>query len=446
MHEGPSEHGSLDDQQLAELGRHRWIVVVDSPFLPVRGGGEREAYGFVESAVSHNLIEAMVIPTDDHPARYGRDDDLAGLRDMVAPAPVIFSPRRRTLLAATHPGSPYQVRSRPTPRDLVADLRVMAPQATGVLVFSYKAHQIGEQIAKRLGLPAVIRMHNLEGRYVRAIAASATGLKGIAFHLEAMRIAADERRMESAGWVNAIADISATDAAYRAARTSTPVRYVPTFALGRRLLFSPVERVPPGVPTVIFLGALYVRTNHDALNWFAGQVWPRVLRTVNDARWLVAGRQPTPEVEELVRRTPRAELRPNVPDSAEALAQASVAINPAVSGSGVNIKLVEYLASGTPVVSTTMGMQGVGVTPQEHLLVADNPSAFASAVANLLQHGEDAARLGETGAQVARRILNVDTSLLELARLFPTPSPQSGEDKCSSMVEHDQGRGGTAED
>ena len=83
-------------------------------------------------------------------------------------------------------------------------------------------------------------------------------------------------------------------------------------------------------------------------------------------------------------RTAGAELHADVAEPAAFLAAADVSINPAVSGSGVNIKLVEYLAAGAPVVSTTRGSAGLGLTPGKDLLVADTPAEFAGAVGDLL--------------------------------------------------------------
>jgi polysaccharide biosynthesis protein PslH len=152
---------------------HRWIIVADSPFIPARGGGEREHLGFVELAVEAGLVSALVVPTDDDPEAVGREDDLDALRALVFPAPLITVPRARSHLRALISPLPYVVASRPAPSDLVERVGVAAPDADAVVVFTYKSHEIGRVLAEGLNLPAVLRQHNLEGPYHHALAAAA---------------------------------------------------------------------------------------------------------------------------------------------------------------------------------------------------------------------------------------------------------------------------------
>lgn len=396
----------------------RWIVVADSPFLPAQGGGEREHLGFVQAAVAAGWLSALVIPTDPDPSSVGRHDDLSAIAELVTPAPVVTIPRQRGLRAA-RVRQPYVVASRPVPKDLTEQLRALAPNADAVIVFSYKSHEIGRALAEGLGLPAVLRQHNLEGPYHRALAASAKPPRSWAVRLEAARIERDERRLEQASWLTGIADISAADADVRAARAAMPVSYVPTFMLGPRAAAGDHRWQSPAEPAIVFVGALDVATNHDAIAWFADQVWPLILSAEPKVRWQVVGRKPTDWVTDLIRQTPRAELHPDVADPGEYIRRASVAVNPTVSGSGVNIKLVEYLSMGIPVVSTVRGQAGLGLEPGKDLLAADAPGEFARQVVDLLGSADFSQRIGTTGRLKALRILDVETSLRTMASLLP---------------------------
>jgi glycosyltransferase involved in cell wall biosynthesis len=405
-------------------GPCRWVIVADTPFLPAHGGGEREHLGFVQAAAARGLIAALVLPADDDPKAVGRDDDLEGIRRLVAPAPVIVIPRKRALRAAAF-RQPYVVASRPAPADLVDRVRVAAPDADAVVIFHYKSSGIGQRLAQGLGLPTVLRQHNLEGPYHHALAAAARFPKSWAMHGEAWRVDRDERRLEHANWLTGIADISASDARVRAARSAVPVAHVPSFALGGVDGSTRQPWSPPANPVVTFVGALDVATNQDAIRWFAEQVWPAVLTSVPGARWQVVGRRPTEDVRSLVMATPGAELHPDVVDPIEFLLASSAAVNPAVSGSGVNIKLVDYLSVGVPVVSTTRGMAGIGLRAEEDLLVGDTAPEFAAAVVRLLTSAAEANRLGTAGQETAARILDVDTSLDALAALLEHPQHSS---------------------
>jgi glycosyltransferase involved in cell wall biosynthesis len=397
---------------------HRWIVVAESPFIPANGGDEREHLGFVEAAVAAGLLSALVVPVDADPTAVGREDDLPGIARLVDPAPLITVPRQRSLRSALRGRVPYVVASRPAPADLADQLRRAAPDADGIVVFAYKSHELGRVLAQALGLPAVVRFHNLEGVYHRSLAAGSRPPRSWAMRLEAARVAADERRLERAGWVSGIADISSTDAAVRAQRARVPVVHVPSFALGTRHSDALPERHPNAAPTVVFLGALDVVTNHDAVSWFAREVWPLVLAEVPDCRWQVVGRRPTAAIRELVAATAGAELHADVADPYTFLSTAGVAVNPAVSGSGVNIKLLEYLFASTPVVSTGLGAAGLGLAAGADLLVADRAREFAHATVELLTAPDRAAGLGAAGRRSALRIMDVTSSLAQLSALL----------------------------
>ena len=397
----------------------RWIVVADSPFMPARGGGEREHLGFVEAAADVGLLAALVIPADHDPAATGRQDDIPAIERLIAPTPVITTPRRRGLRAALA-RKPYVVASRPTPKGLASQVQQLAPDADAVVAFSYKVSELGRILAQELRLPALLRQHNLEGSYHKALAASANAPRSWVINWEAGRIDRDERRLERASWLSAIADISAADASIRSQRSTVPVIHVPSFALGvaNRDNEPPWKRPPS--PVVVFVGALDVSTNYDAIVWLAEDVWPSVTTRVPAGRLQVVGRGPTPAVRALVQKMTNAELHADVSDPKHYLRRASVAVNPAVSGSGVNIKLVEYLSVGVPVVSTTRGMAGIDLRAGEDLLVADAPADFADHIVRLLTSDETAHHVAAAGRETAMRILDVRTSLTLMASALTT--------------------------
>jgi polysaccharide biosynthesis protein PslH len=392
----------------------RWIVVADSPFLPARGGGEREHLGFVEAASAAGLLAAVVIPADRDPATIGREDDISAIERLLAPTPVITTPRRRGFRAALA-RRPYVVASRPTPKGLASQVHGLAPDADAIIAFSYKVSELGRVLAQELRLPALLRQHNLEGDYHKALAASASAPRSWVINWEAWRIDRDERRLERASWLSAIADISAADARIRSQRSKVSVIHVPSFALG---VANPDSEAPwqrPPSPIVVFVGALDVPTNYDAIAWLADEVWPSVKARVPGAMMQVVGRGPTRAVRALVDRTTDAGLHADVLDPKEYVRRASVAVNPAVSGSGVNIKLVEYLSVGVPVVSTSRGMAGIDLRVGEDLLVADAPADFADHIVRLLTSDETAHQLAAAGHEKAMRILDVRTSLATMA-------------------------------
>ena len=103
-------------------------------------------------------------------------------------------------------------------------------------------------------------------------------------------------------------------------------------------------------------------------------------------------------------RHPNVEVLGLVADIRQAMARAQVCVVPLRIGSGVRIKLLEMFAMGRAVVSTSVGAEGLGVTHDEHLLIADTPEQFAKEVVGLLRDNARRARLGaEARAHVTRQ-------------------------------------------
>ena len=157
-----------------------------------------------------------------------------------------------------------------------------------------------------------------------------------------------------------------------------------------------------GAPTLVFSGTLDFRPNVDAAIWFAGEVLPRVRARRPDARLLVVGKRPTPALRRLADEGMLL-LTGEVPDARPYLAGAAVYIVPMRIGGGVRLKLLEALALELPVVSTSMGAEGVsGLRAGEHCLIADDPAGFAAATLRLLGDRALCGRLGAAGRALAR--------------------------------------------
>lgn len=415
----------------------RWIVIADSPFLPATGGGEQEHLGFVRAAADEGLLALLVLPDGD-------TVDRQPYRRLLHDAPILATPRRRNPALLAAPRTPFVVASRPATADLVARARELAPAATGIVLFSYKAHAIGQALARGLGLPAVLRQHNREGAYHRSLAEQSSGLRRWVMRWEASRIDRDERRLADADWLVGTADISADDARWRRAIGARNVVHVPPFALARpggedldetgEPRPAPDAASPSDPARVLFLGTLDTATNTGALDWLLTRVWPRVLAAEPGVVLDVVGRGPTPAVRRRLAQADRVELHADVPTVAPFLRRAAVAVNPVVSGSGVNIKVVEYLDAALPLVSTSLAVRGLPLRPGTDLEVHDDPEAFADAVLRLLADPATARTMAEAGRARLRELLDTRANLQRIAGLLshrtttdppmPTHSPR----------------------
>ena len=202
---------------------------------------------------------------------------------------------------------------------------------------------------------------------------------------------ADKYRALEAEWLprfDRLLVCSERDRAAVAARSGHPAVVAAPNGV-RRPEPSPVAAAPAdGMLRVLFVGSLGYAPNVDAATILCRHVLPRLrARLGRDVAVDVVGSQPPPGVVELGR-IPGVTVHPDVPQVAPFYARAHAAVLPIRAGGGTRLKVLEAFAHGVPVVSTTIGAEGLAVEPGRHLLVADDPDALAAATANVL---EDAA-------------------------------------------------------
>lgn len=162
------------------------------------------------------------------------------------------------------------------------------------------------------------------------------------------------------------------------ALTGRPVQAAPN---GYDYSVAPIsERVP--AHRIVFFGALGYGPNLDGLQWFVREIWPQIRRIVPDARLDIAGAA-GPEVQRLAGE-PGVRLCGFVESIRSFVADAALLAVPLRMGGGTRIKILEAWALGLPVVSTSLGCEGLGARDGETLLVADDSDSFARACARLM--------------------------------------------------------------
>lgn len=152
--------------------------------------------------------------------------------------------------------------------------------------------------------------------------------------------------------------------------------------------------------TILFIGKMDYRPNLDAIRWFCSQIWPSVRASVPNARLLVVGRDIGQEHQSLVQ-VPGVELVGAVPDERPWFDRSDVLVVPMRMGSGVRLKVLQAMAMGVPIVSTSLGMAGVEAENGTHYLLADNPSEFARQIVDALGNRGLRQSLGKAGRKLA---------------------------------------------
>ena len=154
-------------------------------------------------------------------------------------------------------------------------------------------------------------------------------------------------------------------------------------------------------PTMLFVGALDYEPNSDAVEWFVREVMPQILAQVPAARLRIVGRNP--ERVSWVDSQPGVDLLGLVDDLAPELDSADVSIVPIRVGAGTRLKVLEALAHCIPLVTTSVGCEGIAVQHNTDALVADSAAEFAAACISLLSEGELRQSLSQAGAELFRR-------------------------------------------
>lgn len=243
--------------------------------------------------------------------------------------------------------------------------------------------------ARRYSTPAAYRAHNLEYQiWARLATATVNPIKQWYLKLQANRL----QQFEHRAWLQfpAIVPIVKTDAlaieqyltaqqASSTVQTSRKIQlhtYQPGIAIERPFAFvhNPLS--------LFHIGSMEWQANEQGVLWFLQKVWPLLLVKYPQAQFHLAGKG-------LSKTDPRffqtgIVNHGEVPDAEDFMHQHGIMVVPIQAGSGIRIKTLEAMALGVPVVSTSVGAQGLAVTHARELMLADEPAQFAQAIAHLM--------------------------------------------------------------
>ena len=144
------------------------------------------------------------------------------------------------------------------------------------------------------------------------------------------------------------------------------------------------------------------RPNIDAMLWFAREIWPLIRNRQPQATLAIVGKNPHPRLDP-VRQMPGVTVTGWVEYVQPYLAGAKLFIMPFRVGSGTRLKLIEAMAAGMTIVSTSQGVEGFPVQHEVQLCIADDPQAFADIVVALLNRPDQRHDLGANAVNFAQQ-------------------------------------------
>ena len=165
--------------------------------------------------------------------------------------------------------------------------------------------------------------------------------------------------------------------------------------------FHPNPKLQRDAETIVFSGKMSYHANISMVKYLVAEIMPRIWKVRPAARLYVVGKDPSQDITEL-QKDPRIIVTGTVEDIRPFLWRATVSVVPLLYGAGIQNKILEAMATGTPVVTTCGAVSALEAQPDEHLLVSDDPDGFSQAVLKLMQDPNLQKRIGEAGETYVR--------------------------------------------
>jgi glycosyltransferase involved in cell wall biosynthesis len=389
------------------VGKARLLFISPRFLFPLNEGGKIRTVGMLRAMKKDGPFEiTLVSPAPADAGQYMADIASACDRFFSWPARRTGKLNQVTGVLGSLPASTASDRSE-AGQAVVAEELAKRPDVM-VADFPHSAVLLPKG---KLSTPGVMFTHNVEAEILERHAAVATGWRRLVWAREARKMNRFERKTLKR--FDSVVAVSERDEIALAKRYGLPV--VRRIETGVDLEFHAYQPPRAEGNVAVFAGAMDSRSNIDGIEFLLRAVWPRIHAVRPEAQMLIAGRNPPPAlVAEAKASGMNWQFTGSVGDIRPYLRQGDVSLIPLRVGSGTRLKAFEAIASGLPVVSTTLGVEGLGLVPGEHYLAADTDEAFADAILTLLADAPRRIAMAEGG----RALLEARYSWSTIARQF----------------------------
>ncbi len=180
----------------------------------------------------------------------------------------------------------------------------------------------------------------------------------------------------------------------------------------------PIKRMKTS-KNILALGTLHYPPNADGIRWFVSDIFPLIREHVPEAKLTIVGKNPPRDFIELQHRNPNSiHVTGYAPDLIPYLEDACLMVVPVRAGGGMRVRILEGFAWAMPMVTTTVGLEGIDAQPGEHVLVADSELEFTTAVIRLLNDSALQERLAINGRRLAKRCYDWHVVLKRLDAVY----------------------------
>ncbi len=267
-------------------------------------------------------------------------------------------------------------------------------------------------IRKFSNAKVVLRAHNIEHLIWKRVAIEE---KNITKKLYLRHLATTLENYEK-GILNqydGIVPITKKDARFFSDKTDVPVEAV---SFGINFNKIPYQTETRAELALFHIGSMNWIPNIEGIKWFLNEVWPEVVNSFPKLKLYLAGRE-TPEwlkKSEII----NVKIVGEVPDAFEFMASKTILIAPLFSGSGIRIKIIESMAMGKAVISTTVGAEGINYTDGEDILIANTKKEFLKAIKKLYNNPGVTATMGQRAHQLVKHEHNINKTSVQLEHFY----------------------------
>jgi glycosyltransferase involved in cell wall biosynthesis len=265
----------------------------------------------------------------------------------------------------------------------------------------------------------VLRAHNIEHMIWQRVAEETRNpLKR--FYLQHLTRTLKQYELSILPAFDGIAAITPTDAGFFRnilEHTASPVaNHTISIGFGINPDAYPAPDDPGGFPSLFTLGSMNWIPNQEGIRWFLQEVWPDIHKQFPSLKYYLAGREMPEWMINLT--LPNVVVVGEVEDARAFIASKSVMIVPLFSGSGIRIKIIEGMALSRPVISTSIGAEGISCTHGENILIANLPCEFFEMVSICVTDQHLCKRIGSNARRFVEQHYNQDAIIQKLAGFY----------------------------
>ncbi len=373
------------------------LQVTNKVPYPIKDGGAIACMNLTRGfSLNGHKITVLAMNTRKHHIIYGElpesITDLAEFRLVEVPAPISKIAALKNFIFSRKPYNAVRFISEPFKKELkkiLLNKKFDIVQLEGLYVCPYIP-----VIRKYSGAKIVYRAHNIEHEIWERTAAMSKGWERFYFRNLAKRIKKFEKK-----WLNQydlLVPITERDGKILDDLGNTKPKFVSQTGIDSSVLIPNSKKLKH--PTLFHIGSLEWTPNQEGLLWFLEHCWPAVQQRFPELKFYIAGRN-APGWFQKKLDLPNIIFEGEVPDAYDFINSKSIMVVPLFSGSGMRIKIIEGMALGKPIVTTSVGTEGISTTDGENIVIAETAEKFVESISRLIEDRDFFEKIGRNAIE-----------------------------------------------